>query len=87
MHEMSLIKNLLEKIEGVARENGAQKIFGVKVQLGALCHMSASHFKEHFDEEAQGTIAANATLDIDIKTDESDPHAQDIILLSVEVEQ
>ncbi len=85
MHEMSLIKNLIKKIESVARDNEVEKVFGVKVQLGALCHMSASHFEEHFNEGAQGTIAENATLDIDIKTDESDPNAQDIILLSVDV--
>ncbi len=85
MHEMSLINDLLRKIMRVAEEHGARRIVGVKVELGALSHLSADHFREHFDEAAVGTPAAGARLDIVEQADIHDPHAQDILLRHVEV--
>ena len=86
MHEMSLIHDLIQKIERIAREQNATKVVGVKVRLGALAHISADHFREHFEEESKGTIADRARLEVVTLTDENDPQAQDIILDSVEVE-
>jgi hydrogenase nickel incorporation protein HypA/HybF len=86
MHEMSLIHDLMRKIETIARDQNAVKVVGVKVRLGALAHISADHFREHFDEESKGTIADGARLEVVALTDENDPQAQDIILDSVEVE-
>ena len=87
MHEFSLINDLMRKIESVAREHGGKKSLSGKVRLGALAHISAEHFREHFVEASAGTLAAGARLDIAQLTDESDPHAQDILLESVEVEE
>ena len=86
MHEMSLIHDLMRKIETIARDQNAGRIAGVKIRLGALAHISAEHFREHFEEEAKGTMADGAKLDVVTLTDEDDPQAQDIILESVEVE-
>ena len=86
MHEMSLIHDLMRKVETIARNQNAVRVVGVKVRLGALAHISADHFREHFEEEAKGTIAEGARLDVELLTDQSDPHAQDIRLESVEVE-
>lgn len=85
MHEMSLINDLMRKILRVADEQGARRIVGLKVELGALSHLSASHFREHFEEAAAGTPAEGARLDIIEMTDIHDSHAQDILLRSVEV--
>jgi hydrogenase nickel incorporation protein HypA/HybF len=76
----------MRKIESIAREQGARGVAGLKVKLGALSHISADHFREHFEAVARGTIAEGARLDIETLTDERDPHAQDILLDSVEVE-
>ena len=86
MHEFSLINDLIRKIESIAREQGARRVAGLKVKLGALSHVSAEHFREHFEAAARGTIAEGARLDIETLTDEYDPHAQDILLDSVELE-
>ncbi len=86
MHEMSLIHNLVHKIEDIAREQKARKISSVKVRLGALSHISAGHFREHFEDETKSTVAEGARLDIEGSEDIHDPHAQDILLLSVECE-
>jgi len=87
MHEMSLLNDLMNKINTIAKDNEADRIVGVKVKLGALAHISADHFREHFEEAAKGTVADSAKLDVVELTDEKDPQAQDIILDSVEVEE
>jgi len=85
MHELSLLKNLLHKINTIAEENNSNKVISVKVKLGALAHISSDHFRGHFEQAVRGTIAEGAKLDVESLTDMSDPHAQEIILDSVEV--
>ena len=87
MHEFSLINDLMRKITSVARQHGGKRILSVKVRLGALAHISPEHFRQHFVEASTGTLAAGARLEVEQMTDESDPHAQDILLESVEVEE
>jgi hydrogenase nickel incorporation protein HypA/HybF len=86
MHEFCLISDLICKIRAIACEQDAKRISGVKVKLGALAHISEEHFHEHFVQAALGTPAEGARLEIETSIDESDPHAQDILLESVDVE-
>jgi hydrogenase nickel incorporation protein HypA/HybF len=86
MHELSLIADLMRKIASIAQEQGAEKVIYVKVKLGALCHLSVAHLREHFAHAARGTVAEGALLEIEELTDMIDPHAQEILLDSVEVE-
>lgn len=86
MHEASLIAGLMRRIDTVAKADGARRIVGVSVWIGALCHMSAEHFAEHFERASDGTIAAGARLDVTVSDDEHDMNAQDIVLRHVEVE-
>ncbi len=83
MHEMSLMADLLRKVEATAQ---AQQVVSVTVKLGALSHISPEHFREHFAQATRGTIAEGARLEIEVLTDLSDPQAQQIVLDSVEVE-
>jgi hydrogenase nickel incorporation protein HypA/HybF len=85
MHEASLMNDLMRKILRVSREQKGARVVGVSVKLGALSHMSAAHFREHFAVAAQGTVAEGARLDIQEVTDTSDPMAQQILLESVEI--
>jgi len=87
MHEYSLLKDIIEKIETIAQEYETDHILGVKVRLGALSQISAEHLKLHFDEAAKGTVAEGANLEIEQLTDKTDPYAQDIMLDSVEIEE
>lgn len=87
MHEFSLINDLMRKINAVAMEQGATRIVGVRVILGALCHISPEHFREHFEEASRGTPADGAELEIVFNPDPAEPHAQDILLDSVKVEE
>jgi len=86
MHEHALMQRLMQKIESVAADQGARRVKGVRVWLGALSHFTADHFREHFDDAARGTRAEHAALSIEVSTDLSDPRAQDVVLESVDVE-
>ncbi len=87
MHELTLLKGLLSKIEAIAEENNSDRILGVTVKLGALSNISPDHFREHFDQAVVGTMAEGAKLTVRALTDMSDPQAQEIILESVEVSE
>jgi hydrogenase nickel incorporation protein HypA/HybF len=86
MHELSLVSSLIRKITAIANEEGAAKVIGVTITLGALCHLSAPHLREHFTHAARGTVAEGAHLEITTLTDVHDPRAQEIVLESVEVQ-
>lgn len=86
MHEMSLMRDLLRKIETLAAEQNAQRVTAVGVRIGALAHISAEHFREHFVDGTRGSIAEHARLDIEMSDDTTDPLAQDILLTHIEVE-
>jgi len=86
MHEMSLFKDILNKIEMISRENEGKKIVKLTVLLGALSHLSAPHFQEHFDSFSKGTAAEGAELDIIEDKNEKAPHAQSVVLKQVGIE-
>lgn len=86
MHEASLMSGLMRRIGEIAAAEGARRIIGVSVWLGALSHMSAAHFAEHFNQAASGTLAEGARLQVTLSQDERHEHAQDILLESVEVD-
>lgn len=86
MHEIGLFKDILNKIEMLSRENDGKKIVKMKVVLGVHSHLSAPHFQDHFDSFSLGTAAEGAKLEIVEDKDENAPHAQGVILESVEME-
>ena len=86
MHEFSLMSNLLSKIDQIVKDNNAEKAVKVKVTIGAMAHISAEHFTEHFVHGTKGTVAEGAQLDVVMNEDENDPHAAEILLESVDVQ-
>lgn len=87
MHEASLMANLMRKLNEAARTQRARRIVGVSVWLGALSHMSAEHFSEHFAQAASGTVADGAELDIAVSDDIGNPNAGDVLVKTVRVEE
>jgi hydrogenase nickel incorporation protein HypA/HybF len=85
MHEMSLLADLMDKIKTLAHDHEAEEITEVTVRLGALSHISADHFREHFEHAARGTLAEEAKLTVVEDGDMNAPHAQDIMLESVDL--
>jgi hydrogenase nickel incorporation protein HypA/HybF len=86
MHEASLIRNLMRKIDSLAEVENAIRVTTVQIWLGALSHMSAAHFRQHFELASKGTIADGASLEIEESTDIRDPNAQELLLRRIEVE-
>ncbi len=86
MHEATLMRGLMRRIDEVSRQENAARVVAVSVWLGALSHMSPEHFAEHFVEAARGTIAEGARLRTTISDDLEHPDAQGVLLESVEVE-
>jgi len=85
MHELSLLNDIFGEINRIARENNADRVLGVKIRLGALSHISAEHFREHFEDAAKGTILENTGLEIVEDRDPEAPDAQEMILESIEL--
>lgn len=86
MHETGLVRDLIRRIDQAAAANGAARVSGVRVWLGALSHLSADHLREHFVVEARGSIAEGARLVITESDDLADPDAQHVRLESLEME-
>jgi len=87
MHETALVRDVVHRIDDLARSTGSRRVTGAKVWLGALSHLSAEHFREHFAIEARDTLAAGAVLEIEVSADPDDPHAQHVRLESVDLDE
>jgi hydrogenase nickel incorporation protein HypA/HybF len=86
MHERALMRDVMARIEDVARAEGAARVTRVAVRLGALSHFSPEHFREHFEDAARGTVAEGAAVDASVEADPTADRARDVVLESVEVE-
>lgn len=86
MHEQAVIADVVRKVEEVARAGGAIRVTKIAVRLGALSHFTAEHFRDHFADASQGTIAEGADVEAVCENDVSLPHAADVVLEAVEVE-
>ena len=86
MHETGIVRNLVRRLEQVAREQRAERITGVTVRLGALCAFSPEHFRAHFEEDVRGTLAEGAALHIELSQDIADPHAQSVMIRGIDLD-
>ena len=86
MHERALMRDVMSRIEEIARQEGATRITRVDVRLGALSHFTANHFVEHFEDASRGTVAEGALVVATVVDDTQDTHASDVVVESVEVE-
>ena len=87
MHETALVRDIVRRINDLARGTNARRVTGAKVWLGAFSHLSAEHFREHFIVEARNTPAAGAVLNIEMSDDPDDAHAQHVRLESVDLDE
>ena len=86
MHEHALMTDLMRQVKEIAAQEGARRVVKVSVWLGALSHMSAHHFGEHFADAAAGSLAEGAELECFASEDIRDPRALDVVLKGIEVE-
>ncbi len=86
MHETGVVRDLVRRLEQAARDVGAERVSGTVVWLGALTDFSPEHFRAHFEEEARGTLVQGAALTIETSQDIGHPHAQDVMMRSVDLD-
>ena len=86
MHETGIVRDLVRRLEKIAQDGGAERVSSVVVWLGALSQFSPEHFREHFDEEARGTLVEGAALKIEMSQDIGHPSAQDVMMQSVDLD-
>ncbi len=85
MHESGIVRDLVHRLERAARDAGATRVSSVAVWLGALSQFSPEHFREHFEDEARGTLAEGAALRIETSQDVRHPQAQSVVMQSADL--
>ena len=81
MHERALMRDVLARVEDVARAEGATRVTRVTVRVGPLSHFTPDHFRAHFADAARGTLADGARVDVT-----ADAGGAEVLVESVEVE-
>jgi hydrogenase nickel incorporation protein HypA/HybF len=62
MHELTLIKNVLDIVLQVSRDNGGRKVEGVHLKIGTLRQVVPEFLQFAFEAVVTGTEAEGATL-------------------------
>ncbi|MGI9666835.1 MAG: hydrogenase/urease maturation nickel metallochaperone HypA [Acidimicrobiia bacterium] len=85
MHEARVVRDVVNRVEDVAAVEHAVSVDRIRVRLGAQSHVTPESFAGHFELLAADSVVAGAELDIERSTDQNDPGAHDIRLVSVVV--
>jgi hydrogenase nickel incorporation protein HypA/HybF len=80
------MRDVVQRVVAIANAEGATRVTGVSVRLGALSHFTPEHFREHYADAARGTVAADADVEALLETDPTDARARDVVLAGVELE-
>ena len=83
MHESRLVTDILSTVESVAQANNADQVEVIRIEIGALSHVTPDGFSGHFDLVSRGTVADGARLDITKSEDLDAPDALDVRLVSI----
>ena len=85
MHEARVVRQIVERIDDVARSEHADHVDRVRIEIGALSHITPESLSGQFELLAVHSPAEGATLDISRSENEHDPNAHDIRLVSITV--
>ena len=83
MHESRLASDIVREVCRVARDHRAGNVETVRIEIGALSHVTPDGFASHFDDAAIGTVAEGAHLDITKSDDAAALDALDVRLVSI----
>lgn len=64
MHEVGIMESALGAVLAQAREHRAQRVHRIVLRIGALAGVDAESLRFAFEAIAQGTPAAEATLEV-----------------------
>ncbi|MCL1599834.1 MAG: hydrogenase maturation nickel metallochaperone HypA [Actinomycetia bacterium] len=86
MHESRLVADLVKRIDEEAVRSGARRVQEVRIEIGALSHVTPESLRSHMELAAHGTTAETATFVITKMTDHTEVNALDVRLVSITVE-
>lgn len=64
MHEAGLVRDLVRKINSVARGNSVRHIDLVRIELGSEGHLTRDTLRSQFEVLSSGSVAQGAHLEI-----------------------
>jgi hydrogenase nickel incorporation protein HypA/HybF len=64
MHEFAIARSLVEVAESTARERGASRVVALHCRIGVVRQVDAGSLREAFEMAREGTIAADAALNV-----------------------
>lgn len=65
MHELSVCQSLLDQVQRIAADHGAERVERILLRIGPLSGVEAPLLRNAFPLAAAGTIAEDAVLDIE----------------------
>jgi hydrogenase nickel incorporation protein HypA/HybF len=64
MHEATLVRDLVRKVDSVARENSVHQVDLVRIELGAHSHLTSEALREQFEVLSHDSLAQGAQLEV-----------------------
>jgi len=64
MHELALARSMVDIVETTARKHAAHRVTRIRLEIGALSHVSPAALQFFFDAAAYGTLAEHARLNV-----------------------
>ena len=85
MHEEHLLRDLVEKVNEIARASPDATVLRARIWIGALSHLREEVLRDRWPQAAAGTPASEVELVVEASRDPSDPRAQQVVLTSVDL--
>ena len=67
MHELSIALSLLEQVQDLARQNRAERVSRIELEVGILAQVEPEALSSAFELAAEGTVAQGCDLAIVMK--------------------
>jgi len=65
MHEITIVKNIVDSTESFARENGISHIDVLVLQIGDLTGIIPKYVRMYYPEVTEGTVLDNSEVEIE----------------------
>ncbi len=83
MHEEALLRDLVRKVEEVARAHRVERVERVRLWVGALSHLTEGTLRARWSMATIGSVAEGSGLEVESSLDVHDPRAQGVVLQSL----
>jgi len=86
MHEEAILRDLIRKAEEVARREGGCRVTRIRLKVGARSHLAGPELEARWAHATAGTSLSAAKVELELSKDRSDPDAESVVLLSLDVD-